>query len=219
MTFDAGHVVIRHPTTRRDLIYAGILHSLMGKRALSSNPRMGAAAPLLGAEPRCRTSRGSLVAEVLRVEVVDANVAVLAAAGEAAAVGVEHERVDGPEVPADAADLVLVNLVEEDGLELAGAPRRGRHLVGRLPASNHHLRHTESRIPSHTACRISTYVVHERRDRSAVDRAIGLVGLDRLQRYGVIELPKSTDFIREQQKMERWKFRSFLPWLTYPWTL
>jgi hypothetical protein len=55
----------------------------------------------------------SLKGEVLGVEVMDAHVAVLAAAREGAPVGVEGDRVDGAEVPLDLADLRLVNLVEE----------------------------------------------------------------------------------------------------------
>ena len=54
-----------------------------------------------------------LDAEVVVVEVVDADVAVLATRRERAAIRVPRERVDGPEVPADPADLLLVDLVEE----------------------------------------------------------------------------------------------------------
>ena len=49
-----------------------------------------------------------LCREVVEVQVVQAHVAVLAAGGKGAAVGVEGERVDGAEVALDAAELVAI---------------------------------------------------------------------------------------------------------------
>lgn len=52
---------------------------------------------------------------------------------------VAHDRIDWAEVPLDAADLVLENLVEEDTLKLSGPSRSRRHLFGRLSSPQHNL--------------------------------------------------------------------------------
>ena len=58
-----------------------------------------------------------LEGEVLGVEVVDADVTVLAARCEGAPVGVEGDGVDGAKVPFHLADFRLVDFVEECCLE------------------------------------------------------------------------------------------------------
>mmetsp|Transcript_11058 Transcript_11058/g.22832 ORF Transcript_11058/g.22832 Transcript_11058/m.22832 type:complete len:212 (-) Transcript_11058:428-1063(-) len=121
-----------------------------------------------GLPPSALSPSVSLEGEILRVEVVDAHVAILAAAREAPPVGVEHERVHGPEVTLHVADLRLEDLVVEQRLELAAAARRRRHFVRRLAARHHN-------------------VVHERGDGGAVNGAVCLVGLDRLQRRRVVQ--------------------------------
>lgn len=77
--------------------------------------------------------------EVGRIEVVQANVAVLAAASVRLAVRVECQRVDGPKVTLDAAELLLKDQVEETSVELADARRRRRHVHRLLATTDHHL--------------------------------------------------------------------------------
>jgi len=70
---------------------------------------------------------------------MDANVAVLASRSKAAAVRVEHERVDRTEMPPNLAHLTLIDLVVEQRLELPLARRRGRHIRRGLTATDHDL--------------------------------------------------------------------------------
>lgn len=100
---------------------------------------------------------------------MEADVAVLTAGGVAAALRVVREGVDGAEVPADAAELGLEDLVEEAGLELAGAAVRGGDLEGLLATRDADL-------------------VAEGRDGRRVDVALRLVGLDAGERGGLEQL-------------------------------
>ena len=71
---------------------------------------------------------GGLLGEGVKVdlrEVGDAHVAVLAAARVRSAVRREGERVDRAEVPRDVAELLVVDMVEDDRLELQGGWERG----------------------------------------------------------------------------------------------
>merc|ERR1719464_1994243 len=77
-----------------------------------------------------------LVIEVAGIELVDTDVAVLAAGHEAPAVAEPGERVHGPEVALDCADLLLVNHVPQQRLKLPGAARSGGHVLGVLTAAH-----------------------------------------------------------------------------------
>ena len=66
---------------------------------------------------------------------MDAGVAILATRRERAAIRVPRERVDGPEVSADPADLFLVDLVEDLGVELASLGGGGGHRHGVLASA------------------------------------------------------------------------------------
>lgn len=57
--------------------------------------------------------------EIALVEMMHAHVAILATAGVAAALGIDGDGVEGPEVALDAADLVLEDAVVEARFELA----------------------------------------------------------------------------------------------------
>lgn len=70
--------------------------------------------------------------KVALVKVVDADVAVLSAAGVAAAGGVGSDGVEGTKVATDAADLVLEDLVVEAGFEFTLAGRGGGDVHGGL---------------------------------------------------------------------------------------
>mmetsp|Transcript_8037 Transcript_8037/g.23586 ORF Transcript_8037/g.23586 Transcript_8037/m.23586 type:complete len:259 (-) Transcript_8037:444-1220(-) len=81
-----------------------------------------------------------LECEVVFVEVLDAHVAILAAACVALAVRGHLQRVDGPKVALDGAELVLEDEVKEDGVELAHLRICRRHAHRVLSAAHHHVR-------------------------------------------------------------------------------
>mmetsp|Transcript_11145 Transcript_11145/g.26459 ORF Transcript_11145/g.26459 Transcript_11145/m.26459 type:complete len:218 (-) Transcript_11145:523-1176(-) len=107
--------------------------------------------------------------EVVLVKVLHADEPVLASGDEAAPVRPESHRVDRAEVPADDAKLLLIDLVEEHGLEFARLGRRRRHLRCVLAPGEHNM-------------------VKDRRDVGRVDGALGLVRLQHLERLRVEEL-------------------------------
>ena len=77
--------------------------------------------------------------KVTWVELVEADVAVLASRRVRLAVRMESERIDGTKVALDPAKLFLKNQVEETGVELADPRRCRRHIHGVLTTAQHHL--------------------------------------------------------------------------------
>lgn len=107
--------------------------------------------------------------EVARVEGLHAHEAVLAAAGEALAIGMECQTVDGSEVSFESRELLFVDEMEEAGVEFAGAGRGGRHVHRLLSAAEHD-------------------VLKDRTDGRRVHRLLRLVSLQAIERVGVEEL-------------------------------
>lgn len=106
---------------------------------------------------------------VTLVEVVDADVAVLTAAGVALAGRVGGDRVEGTEVTAHATNLALEDLVIETGLEFTLASRGGGDIHSGLTTTEDD-------------------VVLLAGDGSAVERGVGGVGLEDLEVLGCDEL-------------------------------
>eukprot|EP00955_Chlamydomonas_euryale_P079836 363348-Chlamydomonas_euryale.AAC.17 len=156
-------------------------HHLSGS-ARSQQPVGGAACsePLGGAAVHVEAPSGGACSEplggvVVHVEVVEAHVAVLAACAEAAAVWVERNRVDRPEVAAHVAKLLGVDLVEEARLKAARLCRRRRHARCVLAAAEQDM-------------------VVQRGDGGRLHQAAGVVRLERLKRLRVDQLrPKGEE--------------------------
>lgn len=77
--------------------------------------------------------------EIVGVELVDPDVAVLTSGRVGLAVRVESERVDGTKVALHPAKLLLEDEVEEAGVELADPRGCRRHVHGLLTTAQHHL--------------------------------------------------------------------------------
>ena len=76
--------------------------------------------------------------KVRLVKLVHAHISILAAAGVSLAVGIRGHRVQRPEVPTHAPNLLLEDLVVEAGLKFSLPRRRGGYIHCSLPASKDH---------------------------------------------------------------------------------